>query len=328
MSEAPEVSSHCLGFYDFDGKLDGWYKMGLSIQELRRKSQHWLNSLGSPIHNNFRPIVLVLLLVGTAGALFQYDKTRQMRVARNGWLQSSMMQMTQILMSDQASAQQELFTQAWALSTLDQIQGAERGALILFLARLELFPSLSLATAQLQQADLRQINLQNTDLQQVDLSRADLRFADLTQANLAQAVLVDANLTGAELAGATLTLAYAQGSNFSGVNASEADLTEADLSLANLYGSYFPYANLAQSFLESANLRRSNFQGANLEGASLKGSDLRQTDLREATLIGANLSDTNIEGTFWAGAIYDQTTIFPAWFIPEEWGLIPVEESD
>ncbi|MCF2971308.1 pentapeptide repeat-containing protein [Synechococcus sp. Nb3U1] len=255
-------------------------------------------------------------------ALVQYDQGKQSYVERQAWLRFSLVQLRETILEEKSSDDQVLLIQALILTVLMEVQGQERGTLMAFLSRLELLPQLSLSQAELEQAHLSELDLQGSNLQGANLSWANLSLALLNRSDLSQALLIETNLTGAELQNAILTFAYAQKANLSGAYVGGSDLEGIDLSLANLYGSYFPGSNLRGAYLESANLQRSIFQGANLERARLKGADLRQTDLRGANLIGADLRDIHIEETFWSGAIYDQTTLFPADFNPEQLGLV------
>jgi len=75
-----------------------------------------------------------------------------------------------------------------------------------------------------------------------------------------------------------------------------ADLTGADLRLGNLAG---------------AHLWRVRLRGANLTGANLRGADLRGADLEDAALAEADLCD----------AVADETTWWPADFVPETAGV-------
>ncbi|MCJ2543881.1 pentapeptide repeat-containing protein [Thermostichus vulcanus] len=255
-------------------------------------------------------------------ALVQYDQGKQSYAERQVWLRFSLTQLRETILEKESSDNQVLLIQALILTTLTEVQGPERGTLMAFLSRLELLPQLSLSKAELEQAHLPELDLQGSNLQGANLSWANLSLALLNRSDLSEALLIETNLTGAELQNAILTFAYAQKANLSGAYVGGSDLEGIDLSLANLYGAYFPGSNLRGAYLESANLQRSIFQGANLERARLKGADLRQTDLRGANLIGADLRETNIEETFWSGAVYDQTTLFPANFNPEKLGLV------
>ncbi len=292
------------------------------MRKIFQTGKSWNRAITQTIAKPLGITLSVLALGSMAFGLFQYDQVKQTYTERQEWLRFSLAQLRETLLNKGDRASQTLLIQALILTTLTEVQGPERGTLIAFLSQLEVLTQLSLAKAQLQQANLSKLNLQGANLQQANLSWANLSLVILNQSDLSQATLIEADLTGAELRNAILSFANAQKVNLSGAYVVGSDLEGIDLSLANLYGSYFPDSNLRQSYLESANLRRSIFQGANLERARLKGADLRQTDLREANLIGADLRETNIEETFWEGAIYDQTTLFPVNFDPEQFGLV------
>ena len=95
-------------------------------------------------------------------------------------------------------------------------------------------------------------------------------------------------------------------------NLKGAYLKGADLYRANLKG-----ANLKWADLKGADLYRANLKGANLEGANLKGADLYRAKLTGANLTGANLTGANLKG-----AVYDDTTTFPTWFLIAGKGLL------
>jgi hypothetical protein len=124
------------------------------------------------------------------------------------------------------------------------------------------------------------------------------------------------------------------------VNLSDLYLGCADLTDANLNGANLFYADLYKADLRDANLTNANLTGAdlysadlhyaNLTGAYLYYADLFGADLTDANLNGANLTGANYwETAIWAGATYNNSTIFPEGMNPEKVGMIyddtPVE---
>ena len=105
-----------------------------------------------------------------------------------------------------------------------------------------------------------------------------------------------------------------------GVNLSDLYLGCANLYSADLYSADLHYANLTGAYLYYADLF-----GADLTDANLFGADLTDANLNGANLTGANYWETAI----WAGATYNNSTIFPEGMNPEKVGMIyddtPVE---
>ena len=96
--------------------------------------------------------------------------------------------------------------------------------------------------------------------------------------------------------------------NLRGANL-DAGLEEADLRGANLRG-----ANLQVAYLRGANLLGANLLDAYLRFASLEGADLR----------GANLRGANLEWAGLRGAVYNDDTLFPEGFNPQQRGMLRV----
>jgi len=69
--------------------------------------------------------------------------------------------------------------------------------------------------------------------------------------------------------------------------------------------------------LREVNFTKSDLRGVNLREANLRDSDLSFADLRDTDLSGADLSMSNTNG-----AIYNDKTIFPEGFLPEEHSMM------
>jgi hypothetical protein len=149
------------------------------------------------------------------------------------------------------------------LTTLRQLDGKRRGAVVRFLHRSGLIGQE--AIVHLGKAELVGADLRGADLQGADMSASNLRGADLGAAWLSGADLSWANLQGA-------------------------DLAEAVLAGANLRGTFLPSVDLSGADLREADLRWTNLERAGLKGADLGGSDLRWTNLEGADLTGATVS--------------------------------------
>jgi len=130
------------------------------------------------------------------------------------------------------------------------------------------------------------------DLRDVVLEGIDLRYANLKGADMSRAKLKFVNLKGANLIGA-------------------------DLDDAELFGALLLHVNLIEANLIEANLIDAQLNGANLTRASLEGADLRSANLCDAVLEATDLTDTNL-----ILAKYNNRTIFPRKFSPQERGMV------
>lgn len=110
---------------------------------------------------------------------------------------------------------------------------------------------------------------------------------------------------------------------------SNEDLSGLDIYSAWLPGADMSNADLSGTDLSSSNLIGANFHGAKmisvvLQGALLDNADLRNTDLRGANLQYTRMTGARLNGTDLRGASYDDSTLFPTGFVPEDHGLIKV----
>ena len=164
-----------------------------------------------------------------------------------------------------------------------------------------------------------QLALTNTVLSFTDLSHEDLSQADLQQAELQSTNLVETNMEASHLEWADLSHSQMQGANLF-----QANLIGSIMIEANLQG-----ANLAEATLNGAVLQNANLFEANLEKADLNWVDFSQADLRNANLqlarLGwARLTDARLEGAILTGARYNEHTVWPDGFSPEDAGCINV----
>ncbi len=126
--------------------------------------------------------------------------------------------------------------------------------------------------------------------------------------NLNDLVLRNANFENLNLEGWSLDNTYCMNSNFYN---------------ADLYGAFLAYCDFSNCDLRNADLR-----GICADRTIFWKSDLRGTNFSINNLGGANyfnncdFSDMNWDkNTKFTGAFYDQYTIFPKTFIPEEYGM-------
>jgi uncharacterized protein YjbI with pentapeptide repeats len=149
------------------------------------------------------------------------------------------------------------------------------------------------------------VRLHGASLRMADLTRVDLRGTNLELADLEAACLVGADLQGA-------ILHYA-------------NLHKANLKGAGLSGAWMGGALLRFADLQGAALRSAYLKGADLRAANLCQADLRYADLREANLRGADLRAL-LDGVKLQGAQYDETTRWPAGFVPPRIGNVRAAE--
>ena len=112
-------------------------------------------------------------------------------------------------------------------------------------------------------------------------------------------------------------------------------LAGADLSCQRLDWAYLPSvdlrrANFSRASLGGANLAHANLSGANFERTSLGGTNLQGADFTDAYLGGAWLPGARLQGADLRFAIlqgaklrfarYDETTLWPEGFDPQEAG--------
>ena len=95
-----------------------------------------------------------------------------------------------------------------------------------------------------------------------------------------------------------------------------------------------PLADCRNVDLRGLDLYYANFQGANLAGANLSGMDLTGADFTDANLTGTNLIGATLDYGFFFntnltdakltrvsmnGIVWDETTIWPAGYVPPEY---------
>lgn len=154
------------------------------------------------------------------------------------------------------------------------------------------------------------------------LSYTDLSFSDLTQVNL----------QGAELRASQLTAANMEASHLEWADLTSSQMQGANLFRANLIGSIMTDSNLEKANLEEATLNGAVLQNANLTEANLARADLNWVDFSQANLSHANLkqarlgwaklTDANLDGTDLTEARYNEHTVWPEGFSPEEAGCV------
>jgi uncharacterized protein YjbI with pentapeptide repeats len=200
----------------------------------------------------------------------------------------------------------------------------------------------ALAEAALMRADLSYANLERADLREANFRGAVLRHTRMAGATLSGAHFRDAQIEGvdfrrANLIAANLSVGFTDcrfsGAIFNtyperfqtcwpaGFNPTAAGMIEigpnADLRTADLSSMWLCRARLGGARMSSANLCGAMMCAADLSEADLQFADLRNCNLRNATLAGANMEHARFEGALLRGAKYDETTSWPAGFVPE-----------
>jgi uncharacterized protein YjbI with pentapeptide repeats len=267
-------------------------------------------------------LVIPIILAVLAYYLSSSQKDREIAITqiekRETALQNYFDYMTRVLI-EQDYSDEELFEgasrliRARTLSTLDMVDGKQKGYLLRFLIEAELLdkdqPYLNMRRANLsglvlepglysnfkldvvnldnavlawchfQDVQMNSISMMNADLEKTELISAGLDYillnhSDLYQANLSKARMIKANLQDAILENAQLNETIINRANFRGANMSRIEAKGADFSSSDL-----SFTNLKKANLEDANLTHVNFYGANLKNANLSNVDLTGSNI-------------------------------------------------
>jgi len=145
--------------------------------------------------------------------------------------------------------------------------------------------------------------------------------------------LIGANLDGLSLHRALLEEQKMMKATFIGTDLRGAVLCKSDLSDTN-----FEEASLITAFLMNASLQRASlrkcraigckFDFADLRNADLDGSDVWDASFDHARLQGTRLTCQRIDSASFAGAEFDNKTIFPDGFDPKSRGLVRTNPDD
>jgi len=154
------------------------------------------------------------------------------------------------------------------------------------------------------------------------LSYTDLSFSDLTQVNLQGAELHASHLTEANMEASHLEWADLSNSQMQGANLFRANLIGSIMTDSNLEKANLEEATLNGAILQNANLCQANLTRADLNWVDFSQADLRDANLQQARLGWAKLADANLEGTNLTEARYNEHTIWPEGFSPEEAGCV------
>ena len=111
-------------------------------------------------------------------------------------------------------------------------------------------------------------------------------------------------------------------SNLIEVNWSNSSLNQASFSRTCLCLSNFDNCCLIQANFPKANLTEANFTEANLENANLGGANLEGANFQRANLKGADMRNIKLDKACFAGAIYNNKTLFDRDFDPQALGMI------
>lgn len=159
-------------------------------------------------------------------------------------------------------------------------------------------------------------------LEDAVLSYTDLSFSDLTQVNLQGAELHASQLTEANMEASQLQWADLSNSQMQGANLFRANLIGSIMTDSNLEKANLAEAILNGAILQNANLFEANLTRADLNWVDFSQADLRRANLQQARLGWAKLTDANLDGTNFTEARYNEHTIWPDGFSPEEAGCI------
>jgi uncharacterized protein YjbI with pentapeptide repeats len=157
--------------------------------------------------------------------------------------------------------------------------------------------------ASLEGIALKRADFEKTQLVGINLSRSRLQGASFDSSNLADANLQAAEFEAVFLSDCGLDRAKLTGADFYEVTAFRASFRAADLTGAKFFGCDFTGAD---------------FSSANLEDAFFGPDNI----LHKTSVRGANLATARLTRTVFKDVLYDDSTKFPAGFIPGDNGLI------
>ena len=189
----------------------------------------------------------------------------------------------------------------------------------------------NLRSVDAKHADWYKLNMRHADLRGINLSHAQLRIVDLRHADLRGAVFEGTHITSCQLEGAIYDehTIWPQDFPYSmlGAIGPGADLSLASRDLLegrtlNLQKADFRELNLREIQLNRQQLSYAKMSAVNLQQANLQHSTLIETDLRKSDLRGCNFSHAILQRVKLKGAIYDDSTQWPAGFVYNQQGAL------
>lgn len=181
-------------------------------------------------------------------------------------------------------------------------------------------------------AVLDKAKLEGANLCGTLLRRTSLRGANLRNAKLSPAPGDEETCAGREMVGRFLYPVEIDGSFLAEVDLEEADLSWARISNSTFWATDLPqnisHANLKGITLKSArlinvhflnpNLQNANFEDANLFDVRFAGAELKEANFNRCHLFSVSFEEANLESATLERAVYDELTIFPNDFGPDE----------
>jgi len=123
--------------------------------------------------------------------------------------------------------------------------------------------------------------------------------------------------------------AFLAGKELEGISFDGSDLRSSDFSGADLYGAILSDCRFDLCILAGADLRSSFLNNVSFCNADLRGARFSRDNMNMGLNIwNVNFAGADLAGADFTGAIYDELTIFPRGFIPEEHGLSPEVKVD
>ena len=174
-------------------------------------------------------------------------------------------------------------------------------------------------TKFLEQTEGQPLALAETILSYTDMSYTDLSQVDLQGAELHSAYLVETNMESSKLDWADLSSSQMQGANLFKANLIGSVLNHAILKEANL-----AEATLNGAIMQNIDLTRANLSKADMNWVDLSQANLTDANLQRARLGWAKLTDAKLDGADLSGVRYNEHTVWPEGFSPEEAGCINV----
>jgi uncharacterized protein YjbI with pentapeptide repeats len=200
--------------------------------------------------------------------------------------------------------------------------------------------------------DLSRADLRGARLEQVDLSRTQLSGAKLKgacvypstpwpsgfDAKAAEIIYCSVMSYGNGHGGSDRSSAWAHSRggvdsgwklpsdtpvpNFTDENWDEIDWQAAWLPGTDMDGGSFVHTNLKGANLVGASMKDADLTGINLNDALLDGANLSNAKLHDADLRRTSFKEADLSGADLTGALYDDTTVWPAGFDPAAAGAV------
>lgn len=172
--------------------------------------------------------------------------------------------------------------------------------------------------AHLEWALMERANLEDAYLDEARLDHAHLERSNLRCTNFESAWLPHADLSRAIIERTKMNQAHLENANLGSCYLERSDFDFAHLEKADFTFSYLIYASFEYAHMEEAIFKKAHFVDADLEGAHLE----------KAHLEGAIIQSADCQNASFTGAYYDEHTVFPKGFDPQQQGMVFVASGE